>query len=73
MLLQQTEIEGLLPDRMLTAIEKTIERIVEGKVTNAMATFNETIKSIVKKSYAQVLKDGQNYASNNCDRNSSVA
>ena len=51
MVLQQTEIEGKLLDTTLAVIEKSIERIVESKATNAMEKLNETINTNVEKSH----------------------
>ena len=60
MVLQQTEIEGLLQTKHKWQLENPLQRIVESEVANAIAKFNETIKTNVEKSNAQVLKDGQN-------------
>ena len=68
-MLQQNEIEKILPETTLAAIENSIERIVESKVINAMEKFNEAIKTNIEKSYAQAIKDGQNDAANKCDKN----
>ena len=51
---------------------ESIQGIVKSKVINAMAKFNETIKTDVENSCAQVIKDRQNDATNNHDKGCSI-